>query len=164
MKRTVILFLLVLLVGVVNAQDRAIRKTYHKYNHIDGITTLTIPRFVIRFAAFIGPGENPEWDVIRNIHKIKILAVENEYWNKHINLYDEVMKNWNIAEYEPLVTVNEKDQNVVLLAKMKGQNISEFVVLVGGDDNALIYIKGDIPFSSLQELTGNIDFIPGLVI
>ena len=58
--------------------------------------------------------------------------------------FNEAIKNVKDSSYETLVSTNEKGERVKVLVKIKDDYINEIVVLAGGNDPALVRIKGKI--------------------
>jgi hypothetical protein len=59
----------------------------------------------------------------------------------HKEFYEKINKNNN---YEELLVVRDDSESVTVFGRIEDSVIKEMVVLVGGDDNALIYVKGEI--------------------
>ena len=78
------------------------------------------------------------------------------------------MSKLKASDYEELMTVDNKDENIVFLAKKDGDVISELILVVGGDeDNALVYISGSIRMKDVAKITKSIGVdgsikVPGL--
>ncbi|MBP5473536.1 MAG: DUF4252 domain-containing protein, partial [Bacteroidales bacterium] len=64
------------------------------------------------------------------------------------------------SRYEEFVTVKEQDNDVHILVNQEGDFFKEVLILVGGDDDVLVQIKGNIPIDEIDKITGNNDFIP----
>ncbi len=122
-----------------------VSEAFTKYRFKDGVTTITIPGWVIHLAASFGDLEENERDLLENIDKVRVLAIDNDDLNSRINLHAEFENQINRHnDFETLLTTKSDDEDVTIFAKMDDNVIHEMVVLVGGDDNALIYIKGEI--------------------
>ena len=53
------------------------------------------------------------------------------------------------------MSVKDENENVTIFGKMDGNVITEMVVLVGGDENVLVYVSGEIDPKLIDK---NIDF------
>jgi len=58
--------------------------------------------------------------------------------------FNDAIKNIKDSSYETLISTNEDGERVKILVKIKNDYISEIVVIAGGDDPALVRIKGKI--------------------
>jgi len=123
-----------------------------KYRFKEGVTTITVPGWVIGLAANFSEIEGEERELLQSIDKVRVLVVEDEELNSEINLHREFSTKINKNhDYEELMTVCGENEDVTIYGKMDGEVITEMVVLVGGDDNALIYVRGEIDPKMLKE-------------
>jgi hypothetical protein len=83
----------------------------------------------------------------KEVTLIRILAPDDNAM-KVDNFYELVIKDLDLTKYEEFMQVKESDQAVRMLVRMDGDRFKEFLLIVGGKDNAIIQIKGDM---SLQE-------------
>ncbi len=157
MKKLVLALIIVLVPAWVVAQNSAIDHVFEKYSGKDGFVSIQISKGLLKLAA--GLDEDGETDkLLKSIDGIKILAVEDEELNAGLNFYNEVMSSMKTDNYEELMTVNSSDADIIFLAKKKGDRISEFILLVGGDDdNALIYISGNILLKDISKLSKSLN-------
>ncbi len=147
------LFTMALLIPLfVFAQQSAVDKLFEKYGGKDGFTTVSINKGMFEMLNDMDP-EDKDLQVLAQIEYIRILAVEDEDKIKAVNFYDEIMKSLNVEEYEELLTVKQSDQDVKILVKQTGSIIKELLIVVGGADNALVYIKGNIQLKDLSSLS-----------
>ncbi|MBW8332613.1 MAG: DUF4252 domain-containing protein [Prolixibacteraceae bacterium] len=160
MKR--ILLILVLLIPVlVMAQDNSpIDKLFNKYANKDGFTTVNISGKLLGLASSFDESKSKEAAMFEKITGIRILSVENKELNKGLNFFKELesdgfFKNHN---YEVLMEVTEKDEVVRFYGRSgeKGK-LSELLLVVGGDDNTLISIRGLIDPADIGKITGAIN-------
>jgi hypothetical protein len=81
-----------------------------------------------------------------------VLVIEDEELNSDINLHREFSTKINRnKDYEELMSVVDDNESITIFGKMDEDVITEMVVLVGGDDNALIYVRGEIDPKMLKE-------------
>ena len=89
--------------------------------------------------------DDEEREILESIDKVKVLAVENDELNSRINLHEEFYEHINKkGNYDELLVVRDGNDEVTIFGKMIEDVITEMVVLVGGDDNVMIYLKGEI--------------------
>ena len=149
MKKLTFILLVALLPAFAFAQNSAVEKLFSKYGGKDGFTTVTINGSLLKMAAEM-TDEDEGAEVLNNINTIKILAQEG---GSASNFYDEVMGELKRDAYEELMTVNSDDEDVIFLVKKSGEKISEFLLVVGGnDDNAIIYIGGNLNMKDIAKL------------
>ncbi|QIA08188.1 DUF4252 domain-containing protein [Draconibacterium halophilum] len=155
MKRIAFILLAGLFLTTSCVYESGVSEAYSKYRFKDGVTTVSVPGWVIHLAAGIGDLEDSERDLLESIDRVKVIAVDDDNLNARIDLHEEFYK--KISEkknYEELLVVREGNENVTIFGRMNESVIEEMVILVGGDDNALIFVKGEI---SPQILNDNID-------
>lgn len=129
-----------------------VSEAFTKYRFKDGITTITIPGWVIGIAANFGDIDKNERDLLHSIDKVRVLVVEDHELNAKINLHKEFSTKINRNnDYEELLSVQDENDNITIFGKMEENVITEMVILVGGDDNALIYVRGEIDPEILKD-------------
>jgi hypothetical protein len=129
-----------------------VSEAFTKYRFKDGVTTITIPGWVIGIAANFGDIDKNERDLLHSIDKVRVLVVEDHELNAKINLHKEFSTKINRNnDYEELLSVQDENDNITIFGKMEENVITEMVILVGGDDNALIYVRGEIDPEILKD-------------
>lgn len=146
---------LVLLVFTIslNAQS-SIDKLFDKYMGVDGFVTVTLSG---NFLKMIGQFDEDD-EFLRNadqITTIRILAQEDEDMEVE-NFYDLVIEELDKGGYEEMVRVNSSDSDVKIMVKAEGKIITEFLVVTGGEDNAIIQIKGRLTDKMVKEMSESI--------
>ena len=146
MKRNLLIIGVALLVLTsCSGYDPGISEAFMKYRLKEGVTTVTVPGWVIGMAERFGDLDKEELEILNSIDKVRVLSVEDNDLNARIDLheefYDRINRNHN---FEELLVVHEDDENVTIFGKMDENVIKEMVILVGGDDNVLVYLKGEI--------------------
>lgn len=155
--KTIYLILLVTLFLFSSCEyNPGVSEAFTKYRFKDGVTTITIPGWVIGLAANLGDIDSEERELLHSIDKVRVLVVEDEELNSAINLHREFSTKINRnKDYEELMSVVDDNESITIFGIMDEEVITEMVVLVGGDDNALIYVRGEIDPKMLKE---NIQF------
>ncbi len=145
MKRIALIFVVGLFITTSCVYESGVSEAYSKYRFKDGVTTVSVPGGVIHLAAGLADLEDNERDLLESIDRVKVIAVEDDNLNARINLHEEFYeKIKEKKDYEQLLVVREENENVTIFGRMDESVIEEMVILVGGDDNALIYVKGEI--------------------
>lgn len=152
MKKISLLTMALLISLFVVAQQSAVDKLFEKYEGKDGFTIVSINKGMFDMLKDMDP-EDEDLRALAQIEYVKVLAVEDDEMIKGVNFYDEIMKSLNVEEYEELLTVKQSDQDVKILVKQTGSIIKELLIVVGGADNALVYIKGNIQLKDLSGLS-----------
>ena len=67
------------------------------------------------------------------------------------NFYNLVVKDLDLKQYEEFMQVKSSGEAVKMLVRTEGDMFKEFILIVGGKDNALIQIKGNMTFKEAKE-------------
>ena len=160
MKRLLItLVMLIPLLGI--AQDNSpIDKLFNKYANKDGFSTVNISGKLLGLASKMDDSNSSQAAMLQKISGIRILSVENKELNKGLNFYKELESDgfFKNNDYESLMEVTEKNQVVRFYGRSgeKGK-LSELLLVVGGDDNTLISIRGVINPEDIGKITGSLN-------
>ncbi|MGM0619593.1 MAG: DUF4252 domain-containing protein [Bacteroidota bacterium] len=123
--------------------ESGVSEAFTKYRFKDGVTTITVPGWLIHSAAMWGDLDRDERDLLRSIDKVKILTIEDKELNARSNLHKEFYETVREREdLEELLVVRDGNEQVTIFGKASEESIEEMLILVGGDDNAIIYLKG----------------------
>jgi len=144
MKQFTFLLIAILLVLTSCSYEPGVSEAFAKYRFKDGVTTVTVPGWVIGLASSIGDLEEAERELLDGIDKVRVIAIEDADLNAKTNLHKEFYKRINKkGDYEELLVVREENESVTIFGRMDEDVIKEMVILVGGDDNVLVYLKGE---------------------
>jgi hypothetical protein len=137
------------------AQKSPVDVIFDKYAEKDGFTTVYISKQM--FSLFASNESNDNKDdfarIISGLESIRILTVEDSVLNTKLNLYKELTKDLPIDQYEQLMVVKEKKQNIKMMVRKSKGKILEFLMIGGGEDNFLISITGNIDLKSVAKLS-----------
>jgi hypothetical protein len=154
--KKIILILAVLLPMAVLAQKSPVDKLFDKYANQKGFTTVNISGKLLGFASSIETGDEATKDMLNGLKGIRVLTVEDDELNSKIDFYKELEADgfFKNNDYEVLMEVTDDDEVVRFLAKDAGNGkISDLLLVVGGDDNALISIQGIIDPENIGKIT-----------
>lgn len=160
MKRIFITLVMLIPLLVLAQGNSPVDKLFNKYANKDGFTTVNISGKLLSFASQFDDSKSKETEMLAKLSGIRILSVENKELNKGLNFYKELeadgfFKNNN---YEVLMEVTNKDEVVRFFGRAgdKGK-LSELLLVVGGDDNTLISIRGVIDPDDIGKITGSLN-------
>ena len=156
-KLVLILICLIPLLGM--AQKSPVDKLFEKYANKKGLTTVNISGALLGFASKIDSG-SAEADMLSGLEGVRILAVDDDELNRSLDFYKELEADgfFKNNDYEVLMEVTEEDEVVRFFARdAGGGKFSELLLVVGGDDNALISIRGIIDPENIGKITGVLD-------
>ncbi len=157
MKRLFTIALMAIFTLTLSAQS-TIDKLFNKYKGVEGFTTVTVNGNLLKLLADIDDDDEDE-DLMKFADKftsIRILAQEDDDMNVE-NFYDAVIDEVNRGGYEEMVTINSKGSDVKIMVKADGKMFKEFLLIAGGDDNALIQIKGNLSMKDVKEMSKTVE-------
>lgn len=146
MKKLAFLFIAFILVLTSCSYEAGVSEAFTKYRFREGVVTVSVPGWAIHLAAGLADLDDTERELLESIDKVKVIAVDDDELNRRINLHEEFYQRiHDRREYEELLVVREDNESVTIFGIINDENvIREMLILVGGDDNALVYIKGEI--------------------
>ncbi|MEZ5001325.1 MAG: DUF4252 domain-containing protein [Bacteroidales bacterium] len=155
MKRIALLSIISLLAVTLHAQS-SIDRLFEKYQGKDGFVTVTINGNLLKMLGSIEDEDDD--DLMRFADKftaIRIIAQEEDYEGVE-NFYDAVIAEINRGGYEEMMTVNSSDADVKILVKGSGRAFEEFLVIAGGESNAIIQIKGSFTSDDVKKMSESV--------
>ena len=155
MKKLILVLALILPLAVF-AQKDPVDKLFSKYANQKGFTTVNISGKLLGFASQIDTGDETTKDLLSGLKGIRVLSVEDDELNKKIDFYKELEADgfFKNNDFEVLMEVTEENEVVRFLARDAGNGkISDLLLVVGGDDNALISISGIIDPENIGKIT-----------
>ena len=158
MKKVVLFILVVAFPAFMMAQNSAVDKLFAKYQGKKGVTTVNISPELFQMVNAMGIEELEDQDLpLDKVASVKILTIEDEEGWEDVNFYNEIKKDLVVDDFEEVMTVDDGGEVVRMWMKVDKKTVSEFLLIVGGDDNVLIYITGDFNMNDLEELAESID-------
>ena len=136
------------------AQPNGFNDIYYDYKGEEGVVALRIPGFVMRFAGAIADLEGPERELLRSLKSVTVLTIEDADLYPGVNFAKEM----NITDlgggYQLMLEVHDGDEDVIIAAREKKGKIRDLIVIVGGDDNVLVHVRGRMESDLLENLAG----------
>jgi hypothetical protein len=161
MKRLLGIIVLTITATILYGQ-KSIDDLFEKYAGKDGFTTVTIGGNLLKLGHWFG--DNDEDDSLpANITEIRILAQEKDHM-KVENFYNYVISDIDLKSYDEFMRVKNSDQDMRMLVRTSGNKFKEFLLIAGGEDNAVIQIKGNMTFEEAKRFSREAEKNHGLKI
>lgn len=144
-----------LLFTVSLSAQSSIDRLFDKYQGKDGFVTVTVSG---SFLKMMGDFDDDD-EFLKHSDKfsaIRILAQEDDLMEVD-NFYDMVIDEIEKGGYEEMVRINSADSDVKIMVKADGDVFTEFLLVAGGDDNAIIQIKGRLTREMVREMSESVD-------
>lgn len=154
-----ILSVSIILIGLTAAaQSHDLNNLYYSYKGEDGVVAMRIPGFVMRLASSIADLEREEKQLLRSMRSVQLIVIENSELNSEVNFVDDVDLHNLSNGYNLLLQVKDGQDDVAILAREKRGCIKDLVVLVGGEENVMVHIKGRMD----SDLLGSLANVAGI--
>ena len=134
------------------AQPEGINSLYYHYKGEEGVVALRIPGFVMKLAGSIADLEGPERELLRSLKSVTVLTIEESHLYPGVNFTEEVDVSNMRGGYKLLLEVHDGDEDVLIAAREKNGKIRDLIVVVGGDENVLVHVKGRMESNLLENL------------
>jgi len=155
MKRILLSLALVLLISLSYGQ-RSVDALFAKYAGKEGFVTVSISGDLLKLAACIDDDDREEINSIpADITEIRVLAKEDGEQGQ-VNFYDLVIKDLDLSNYEEFMSVKQKDQDVKMLVRSEGLKFKEFLLIAGGEDNAIVQIRGNMTYREAKRFSDDV--------
>jgi hypothetical protein len=150
MKKLLVFIVLTITATLVYGQ-KSIDNLFERYAGKDGFTTVTINGNLLKLAHCFGDNDNDN-SIPVDITEIRILAQEDKSM-KVENFYDMVINDIDLKNYDEFMRVKKSDQDLRMLVRSEGNKFKEFLLIAGGEDNALIQVKGNMTYDDAKKFS-----------
>ena len=134
------------------AQPNGFNDIYYDYRGEEGVVALRIPGFVMRLAGSIADLEGPERELLRSLKSVTVLTIEEADLYPGVNFAKEINMTELGGGYQLMLEVHDGDEDVIIAAREKKGKIRDLVVIVGGDENVLVHVRGRMESDLLENL------------
>jgi hypothetical protein len=139
------------------AQDDAISKFFSKYQEDDDFTHVTITSRMFGLFANLDAEEQEDKELLDAISKVKglkILAKDDISLEEADKLYKEAFKLIPTKDYDELMSVRDKENDMKFLIQEKDGIITELLMVMHGDQEFfLLSLIGDIDLKQISRLS-----------
>jgi hypothetical protein len=153
MKRIILVVIAVAFPAFLLAQNSAVDKLFNKYSGKEGVTTVSISPELFQVVKAMEIEDIDNADIpFDKIASVKILTIEDDSLYEGVNFYTEIEKDLDTSDFAEVMTVNDGGEVVRMWMKVDAKKMNEFLLIVGGDENVLIYITGSFDMDDLEDL------------
>ena len=151
--KKLILSALIITMGVsLFAQPAGFDRLYYNYKGEEGVVALRIPGFLMKLAGSIADLDREEKQLLRSLRSVTVLTIEETDLYPDVNFTEEVDLSRMKGGYQMLLEVHDGDEDVVIAAREKKGKITDLIVVVGGDENVLVHVRGRMDSNLLENL------------
>jgi hypothetical protein len=149
MKKITAIFLgLFVFTLVINASS-PLKSIFKKYKSSKDCKIITFNSDFLNISS--GGEDNDDFKELKELKEkfelLRIFTLEGDY-----DLKSDIKRAKIDKYYKEMMRVHESDQDVVLMVREEGKIIKEFVVLVYGDENVIIQIKGQLNRNDISSI------------
>ena len=141
------------------AQNNAIEKFFNQYMDDEAFTVVHVTPKMFSMIAKLDIKDKDYGtakEVLQDLKGLWILSTENN--SKSPQLYKEAISKINVQEYELLMTVRDKGENVRFWTKESNGIINELLMLVGeANEFTLISFVGKIDLDKISKMSNKIN-------
>ena len=140
----------------ISAQTDVIDKFFSSYENNDAFTVVYVSPKMFKMVSKVAEGQKDGdiTELISGIKGLKILSTEKN----GLQYYNEAIKKIPTSEYDVLLTVKDKGQNVKFLTKGSDDVVEELLLLVGGADQfTLMSFVGKLDLKKIAKLANKLD-------
>jgi len=150
MKKLSLLIVLMITATIAYGQ-KSIDDLFDRYAGKDGFTTVTFNGGLLKLARLLGDKDDENSFPV-HITEIRILAQEDKTMNVG-NFYTQVINDIDLKNYDEFMRVKNSDENLRMLVRSEGDRFKEFLLIAGGNDNAVIQIKGNMTYEEAKKFS-----------
>ena len=152
MKKLILSLLIVSFGMTLLAQPAGFDRLYYEYKGEEGVVALRIPGFVMKLAGAIADLDHEEKALLKSLRSVTVLTIEEQNLYPGVNFTDEI--NLSADHYQLLMEVHEEDEDVLIAAREKNGKLRDLIVVIGGDENVLVHVRGRMDSDLLENLAG----------
>lgn len=158
MKKILVVVALITVASGAYAQD-AISKFFSKYQNDESFTQVNVSSKMFSLFTNMEADTPEDKEVLEAISKLKGLRIlHKENTSDARSLYKEAFALIPVKEFEELMSVRDKDQDMKFYIKESAGKISELVMIMGGtDDFMVLSLFGEIDLKQVSRIGKKMD-------
>jgi hypothetical protein len=152
MKRITIASLTLLFSISLFAQPAGYHRIYNTYKGEEGVTSIRVPGCLMKFAGMCAGLDHDERELVRCLKSVSVLTIDDMHLYPGVNFAEEMDHTRMKGEYKLLLEVHDGDEDVIIAAREKRGKITDLIIVVGGEDNTLVHVRGRMKSDLLKDL------------
>lgn len=152
MKRVVLILTLIMSIATMNGQ-KSLDRLFEKYSDQEEFTCITISGNLLNIAANLDNDDDGK-EIKAKITDVRILTAKNDYSNA-VDFNNILRKEVDLKGYDEFLRIKESDHDLKVMVRSQGKRITEMLLIAGGDDKAIIQVKGNMSVSDAKRLCDN---------
>ncbi len=134
------------------AQPQGYNRVYNTYRGEEGVTSIRVPGILMKFAGACAGLEQDERRLLRSLRSVSVLTVDEPWRYPGLNFAEEMKISNMRGEYKLLLEIHDGDEDVIIAVREKRGKVTDLLVVVGGEDNTLVHVRGRMDCDLLEEL------------
>ena len=134
------------------AQPAGFDRLYYEYKGEEGVVALKIPGFVMKLAGSMADLDREEKALLKSLRSVTVLTIEEGHLYPGVNFTKEINLSNMRGGYKMLMEVHDGDEDVIIAAREKDGKLRDLIVVVGGDENVLVHVRGRMDSDLLENL------------
>jgi hypothetical protein len=152
MKKLVISAIALLFIVSLSAQPAGYYRVYQAYKGKKGVTCIHVPGFLMKFAGLCAGLDHEERQLLRSLRSVTVLTIEDQDRYPDVNFARDMDHSRMKGDYYLMLEVHESDEDVIIAAREQRGRITDLIVVVGGEENTLVHVRGRMNSDLLEEL------------
>ena len=145
-------FIIMALLGLMGTTANAQKEVFQKYQDKDGVTTVHVPKFLMRLA---GRFDNEAKKLTDRINDIRIMSCENSNMAKKIK--QDALAAYRSLGYEEMLRVKEDGEQIRIYQRTLKNGKNEFALLAEDEDLAIINVTGHLSIDDMKNIEDMFD-------
>jgi len=134
------------------AQPAGYSRVYQTYRGEEGVTCIRVPGFLMKFAGMCADLDREERQLLRCLRSVTVLTIEDTDRYPGVNFVKEMDHTRMRGDYNLMMEVHEDDEQVIIAAREKKGKITDLIVVIGGEENTLVHLRGRMKSDLLKDL------------
>jgi hypothetical protein len=151
MKRMLLAIAAVIIASAVSGQRTSLDDFFSRYSDRDGYTSVVINGNLLNF---LGESGNTDRDgnALSKITSIRLVVREKENSSPGESLVSEIRGIIRRGRYDELMSVRDDGAVIRFMARMERDMVRELLLIIDGEDEAVIQIEGNLTRDEASEL------------
>ena len=116
------------------------------------MVALKIPGFVMKLAGSMADLDREEKALLRSLRSVTVLTIEEDHLYPGVNFTKEINLSNMKGGYKMLMEVHNGNEDVIIAAREKNGKLRDLIVIMGGDENVLVHVRGRMDSDLLENL------------